>query len=214
MWYVFTMSKEDIIKNVLQVLEIPTLSKTGKSIPNLILLGYRKAGWSAGGASKFTKKHCANKPSQVKLLTYVLGLVDMKYCAKCDRILELEEFSNNSVKLDAKATYCKSCMKNIQDNYYPTYYADNRHKYAETRIKYRLARKQATPKWADLDKIKQIYSNCPEGYHVDHYYPLQGDTVCGLHVPENLQYLLATENISKSNKMPTKPRIDPLEGKV
>lgn len=204
------MNKQDIIKNVLQVLDLPILSKTGKSTIDLILLGYRQAGWSAGGASKFTKKYFPNKPSQVKLLTYILGLVDMKYCARCDRILEIEEFSNNNAKLDTKATYCKSCMKNIQDSYYPTYYTENKHKYAESRIKYRLIRKQATPEWADLDKIKEIYNNCPEGYHVDHYYPLQGYTVCGLHIAENLQYLPAKDNISKSNKMPDKPYVSPL----
>lgn len=60
---------------------------------------------------------------------------------------------------------------------------------------------QATPKWSNLVKIAEIYENCPEGFHVDHIIPLKGKTVCGLHVPENLQYLPAGENLKKSNKL-------------
>jgi len=65
---------------------------------------------------------------------------------------------------------------------------------------YRSRKKQACPKWANLEKIKQIYLNCPSGYHVDHITPLTNKNVCGLHVENNLQYLTAIENQKKSNK--------------
>jgi len=65
---------------------------------------------------------------------------------------------------------------------------------------YRARKKQACPKWANLEKIKQIYLNCPSGYHVDHITPLINKNVCGLHVESNLQYLTAIENQKKSNK--------------
>jgi len=69
----------------------------------------------------------------------------------------------------------------------------------------------ATPTWADIERIKDIYKRCPKGYEVDHIIPLQGETVCGLHVADNLQYLAKEENISKSNKLddPNGNGIDP-----
>lgn len=60
--------------------------------------------------------------------------------------------------------------------------------------------KQATPPWADLKAIEVFYKNCPKGYHVDHIEPINGKDRCGLHVIYNLQYLLAAENMKKSNK--------------
>lgn len=69
----------------------------------------------------------------------------------------------------------------------------------------RRARKlQATPKWLTkehLEQIKNIYKNCPDGYHVDHIMPLKGINLSGLHVPWNLQYLPGIVNKMKSNKV-------------
>lgn len=70
--------------------------------------------------------------------------------------------------------------------------------------------KLQTPRWADMNAIKEIYLKCKlmnlkeNIYQVDHIYPLNGENSCGLHIAENLQIITARENFSKGNKMPKK----------
>lgn len=75
--------------------------------------------------------------------------------------------------------------------------------------KRQMTLKQATPNWlSELDElfIKEIYHLAVLrsellgiDYHVDHIMPLHGKHVCGLHTPDNLQLLPASENIKKNN---------------
>jgi hypothetical protein len=81
---------------------------------------------------------------------------------------------------------------------------ENPEKLREHSATARAHRNQAIPKWLtkeQKEEIKQIYFNCPEGYEVDHIYPIRGRTSCGLHVPQNLQYLTVTENRIKGNRI-------------
>ncbi len=64
----------------------------------------------------------------------------------------------------------------------------------------RASKIDRTVGWANVEKIKEFYKNCPEGHHVDHIVPLQATLVSGLHVENNLQYLTKEENLSKGNK--------------
>lgn len=79
-------------------------------------------------------------------------------------------------------------------------------------MKRKAVKLQATPKWLtaeDWYKIRLMYKIAAKvtaqtgiKMHVDHIYPLQGKTVCGLHCPDNLQILTETENLSKGNSLP------------
>jgi len=61
----------------------------------------------------------------------------------------------------------------------------------------------AIPKWADKNKIKQIYKEAhKKGMDVDHIIPLRSKYVCGLHVENNLQLLTPQENWKKGNRLP------------
>lgn len=58
-----------------------------------------------------------------------------------------------------------------------------------------------TPSWVCRSTLDRVYRSTPEGYEVDHVVPLNGKTVCGLHVPWNLQYLPRSVNRAKGNKL-------------
>ncbi len=136
-----------------------------------------------------------------KYLKYAILLSKgLRPCSMCNSILAVESFYQG-------VGHCTSCMcqrsKSYRDDNHDRY--KNRYRFLEDARYYsnkrRAAKLQRTPKWANMGKIMDIYKKCPEGYHVDHIVPLQGNSVCGLHVEYNLQYLTAAENLEKSNKL-------------
>jgi len=68
----------------------------------------------------------------------------------------------------------------------------------EAWARYMSKKKNQTPEDADIPAIQKFYLNCPPGYEVDHIIPISKG---GLHTLENLQYLTASENRKKSNKI-------------
>jgi len=86
------------------------------------------------------------------------------------------------------------------------HYHANKGMYRAKDAKYRATKLKATPAWANLEQIKRIYIACASisertgvEHHVDHIIPLQGETVCGLHVEKNLAIIPAQMNLQKSN---------------
>ena len=67
----------------------------------------------------------------------------------------------------------------------------------QQKAKRRAAKLKQTPYYANLDLIKLIYENCPNGYQVDHMMPLVSG---GLHHESNLCYLPASINTAKGAK--------------
>lgn len=75
--------------------------------------------------------------------------------------------------------------------------------YREQTAAYRARKAQRTPKWSDRSEIRKIYKEAERtGMVVDHFFPLFGETVSGLHVPANLRVIPQAENDMKSNKHP------------
>lgn len=76
----------------------------------------------------------------------------------------------------------------------------------EKSVRRRRARDRATPDWADLDKVKEIYKLARQvsettgiTHHVDHMVPLTSDLVCGFHNEFNLRVIPGLENLQKHN---------------
>lgn len=131
------------------------------------------------------------------IIKFLLDKWDLRKCPKCQEIKDTSEFYYNSSKQDGMGAICKICSKLARKD---TYAKDPQKEIHLNSIRKRNRDTLQTPIWADLDKIAEIYRNRPEGMHVDHIYPLNGKLVSGLHVHQNLQYLPAKENLSKSNR--------------
>ena len=82
------------------------------------------------------------------------------------------------------------------------YYLKNHHMMAYKKALRRSRKKLATPIWADLNKINEVYATCPEDMTVDHIIPITSPIVCGLHVSWNMQYLTRSANSKKGNSLP------------
>lgn len=90
--------------------------------------------------------------------------------------------------------------------------------YYRSLVSFRRRRfRDATPRWLSAEQKMEIrlkyrlaieLSRATGVRHaVDHEIPLQGEDVCGLHVPWNLRVITQDENLKKSNKLvdPHKP---------
>lgn len=117
--------------------------------------------------------------------------------------------NNPEKEISRRAEYYRLNTDKVKE-YTRFWYSKNKQRFVLYAANRRARKLQATPKWVDLDQIKQIYANCPKGYHVDHIVPLRNPKVSGLHVPWNLQYLTAQENLSKNNKFQWEPAGNPL----
>ena len=175
-------------------------------------------------------KNC-NKCKQTKKLTEFcknslsyLGLSNKcKDCAKLynkeyreknrEKLLKKdnERYKNNREVLKKKAREYKLKNKDYYNKHNKNYYKLNKHIFLAANSKRRKVILRATPQWlSEPDKgriedfywfAQDLYKVTGEVYHVDHIVPLQGKTVCGLHVPWNLQILPADLNLSKGNNM-------------
>ena len=146
----------------------------------------------------------------------------MKQCTKCKAYKPLVEFHKTKQTKDQYTFHCKNCNKQARKEYYKknkdkvlsqvkNWQFINKDKVRAARATYKYSKRNATPRWLTKEHYLQIESIywlaklqkelTDIDFHVDHIVPLRGKTVCGLHVPWNLQVLAAKDNLSKSNKV-------------
>lgn len=127
---------------------------------------------------------------------HLLTQVEIAHCNICNGFYSKEHFYKDNSRTLGITANCILCKNDI----FKLYYENNKGSIISNVAERRAHIIKATPRWANLSKIKELYKNCPKGYHVDHIIPLRGINICGLHVENNLQYLLAKDNLVKGNK--------------
>lgn len=136
-----------------------------------------------------------------------------KTCYKCSEEKPLDAFTFNKNSKNGRTNLCKICGKNSLAEWRKKNPERTRAKKAALQMKRKARKLNATPSWLtekDYEDIQYQYtlanyftwlSGGFVKHHVDHIVPLLGKNVCGLHVPWNLQVLMAHDNVRKSNKL-------------
>jgi hypothetical protein len=121
-------------------------------------------------------------------------------------------YEKNRAQVIARAQARPTAEKQL----YKTTYKQNNPDLYKALTSFRRRRfRDATPPWLthkQKSEIRQLYriaitmsQTTGERYVVDHIIPLQGEFVCGLHVPWNLRVITQEENLAKSNKLLAPP---------
>jgi len=130
------------------------------------------------------------------------------HCKVCHKIRKKSHYENN------KDLYYENNVTWVANNPDKVKAKAKRHRQSPDGYAYynsrnalqRSIKQNATPDWVDKEDLKGMYTLakrlenlCGVSYHVDHIVPLNGENICGLHVPWNLQILEAKMNLSKGN---------------
>lgn len=156
-----------------------------------------------------------------------LPLPVSKLCRYCSKIKELSEFSERRASVDGRGHKCRECANQYrmdnrehyialkqkwdrESNWHKTYYPQHRADYVARCAARRSGVLLRTPTWLTKKQKQEIRcfytqaemlkSTLGVDFNVDHVVPLHGKNVSGLHVPWNLQVILASVNKSKGNR--------------
>lgn len=113
--------------------------------------------------------------------------------------------ANNREAINASQAKYLSKNKDVCSSRIAEWRKSNQAKQLAYRWERIAKQEQRTPAWADKNLIRLVYEFSAElgtDYEVDHIYPIRGEMVSGLHVPQNLRVIKRSSNRSKGNKMP------------
>ena len=128
--------------------------------------------------------------------------VKKKECITCGVTKVAGEFNIDRKDTTGLRGVCAACARAVTRKHQK----DNPSLYSAHSAKRNAAKLNRIMPWGCKEAIEAIYAEAQRlqgetgvSHHVDHRIPLQGVLVSGLHIPQNLQVLSATENTSKSN---------------
>lgn len=119
----------------------------------------------------------------------------------CRRGHASERYISNATCIECAKETMTKWRKNNKESY-NEYHSDYSSQWRK-----RKALEQATPVWVDIEAVQRVReerermsASMRMGFVLDHSVPLRGRTVCGLHVPENLEIVSENFNKLKGNK--------------
>lgn len=118
----------------------------------------------------------------------------------CRKHYMVNYIETNKTKLEVQKSQWHENNKDSSKALQKLWRNENRHLLRSKNAKRRASEYNAKPKWVNKLDLNLVYKDCPVGMAVDHIIPLVNEYICGLHIPQNLQYLTVKENSTKSNK--------------
>lgn len=167
--------------------------------------GPRQLAKDAGERIYFTGKPCVNGHLDYRIVSCGSCVVCKKEYAKTEEVKRINREKAKERRIKFPHLEREKSKRWAQKNKFNLVARSQRR---------RCKKLNATPPWVNHGNILAIFKEREEKnrnervvYHVDHIVPLQGENVCGLHVPWNLQIITAKENQRKGNNLPPEEQL-------
>ncbi len=184
----------------------------------------RKEAQDSGAKYYFTGEPCKHghvAPRKTKGTCVECMKIEWQQAAE-KRADYFREYNKSEAGQQAKRKYYEANKENViaraqarpdedKRRYKKTHKVNNPDMYKEMTSLRRRRFRDATPKWLTENQKMEIRLKyrlaielsraTGERHAVDHIIPLHGESVCGLHVPWNLQVLTQKDNLTKYNRM-------------
>ena len=188
----------------------------------------RKEAQDSGAKYYFTGEPCKHghiAPRKTKGACVECLKVEWQQAAE-KRADYFREYNKSEAGQQAKRKYYEANKENViaraqarpdedKRRYKKTHKVNNPDMYKEMTSLRRRRFRDATPKWLTENQKMEIRLKyrlaielsraTGERHAVDHIIPLHGESVCGLHVPWNLQVLTQKDNLAKYNRLVDTP---------